>query len=767
MNDMNISRRGLLKTGGSLVVSVGLPVGSLALGSEAEARVQLRPLNPTQLDTYLAIDDQGLVTMFWGKMDMGQGTDTGMAMIVAEELDVPIDHVTVVQGDSNLCVDQGGASGSTGIQRSGVAFRNAAAEARRVLVEAAARELGADPATLTVTDGVVHSRDGSAADGLGYGDIIGGEHFNVTLEWNGSYGNGLEVKGIAEPKPVSEYKLIGTPVARKDVPGKILATRDYAHHVQVAGMMHGRMLRPPRANQVPEAVDEASIAGIPGARVVWRENLLGVVAETEWDAIRAAEQLAVTWSEPAEPAFPTDSAGLFEYMRSVEPVESHAGEERDVGDVEGAFGSAARVVEAEYEWPMQMHARMSPAFGLVDVRQDGLVTVWTDSQKPHDTRLGVANILGLPPESVHGIWLEGSGSYGRSDAGDGAMDAAVLSQAVGRPVRVQWSRHEGHAWGPKGPAAIHRMRAALDAEGNVLAYDFEARAFARQDVSPREAQPSATLAGHLLGFDLAPNANGGGFPDQSYSFPAMRFTDHSLPPLQERASPMRTAHFRDPSGPHTHYSTESFSDELALAVGMDPLEFRLKHVTDERDRAVLEAVAERYGWQQRVGPNPDARRGDVLVGRGIAYAQRNGSVNAIIADVEVNPATGVVWARKFTVASDHGLMINPRSLRNTIEGNIIQALSRTLFEEVEFDRDQVLAQDWSSYPILETPNVPEEIDIVFINRPEIGARGAGEPATRIPAAAVANAVFDATGVRIRRIPLTPERVKQALEQSAA
>jgi len=410
---------------------------------------------------------------------------------------------------------------------------------------------------------------------------------------------------------------------------------------------------------------------------------------------------------------------------------------------------------------------MSPAFGLVDVRRDGLVTVWTDSQKPQDTRLGVANILGLPPEAVHGIWLEGSGSYGRSDAGDGAMDAAILSQAVGRPVRVQWSRKEGHAWSPKGPAAIHRMRAALDAEGNVIAYDFEARALARQDVSAREAQPNATLAGHLLGFALAPNPNGGGFPDQSYAFPAMRFTDHSLPPLQDRASPLRTAHFRDPSGPHTHFSAECFSDEIALAVGMDPLEFRLKYVTDERDRAVLETVAERYGWQPRIGPNPDARRGDVLVGRGLAYAQRNAAVNAVIADVEVNPETGVVWARKFTIASDYGLMINPRSLRNTVEGNIIQALSRTLYEEVAFDRDRVLAEDWLSYPILESPDVPEEIDIVFINRPEIGARGAGEPATRLPAAAVANAVFDATGVRIRRIPLTPERVREALKQSAA
>jgi CO/xanthine dehydrogenase Mo-binding subunit len=301
----------------------------------------------------------------------------------------------------------------------------------------------------------------------------------------------------------------------------------------------------------------------------------------------------------------------------------------------------------------------------------------------------------------------------------------------------------------------------------MVGYDFLARSFARQDVSPRESHPSATLAGQLLGYELAPNNNGGGFPDQSYSFPAMRFTDMSLPPLQERASPMRTAHFRDPSGPHTHFSAESFIDEVAHATGADPLEFRLRHVTDPRDRAVIEAVAARHGWEPRVGPNPNARQGDILAGRGIAYAQRNGSVNAVIADVEVNPETGVVWVRKLTIASDHGLMVNPRSLRNTIEGNLIQALSRTLFEEVAFDRDRVLAEDWSSYPILETPQVPEEIDIVFINNPEVGVRGAGEPSTRVPAPAIANAVFDATGVRIRRIPLTPERVLEALRQSAA
>ncbi len=763
---LNVTRRGLIKSGGSLVVTMAVPPAALlATAGALEARVQHRPLNPAQLDTYLSIDENGMVTMFWGKMDMGQGTDTGMAMIVAEELDVPIDHVTVVQGDSNLCIDQGGASGSTGLQMSGVAFRNAACEARRVLVEMAAAGLDVPVSELTVTDGVVHRAGADAAEGVGYGDLIGGKHFNVAMNWNGNYGNGLNVEGQATPKHYSEYKLVGTPVARKDVPGKIMATRDYVHHIQVAGMMHGRMMRPPRANQVPQGYDEASIAHIPGAQVVWRDNFIGVVAETEWDAIRAQRDLQVDWSEPEDHAFPTDSAGLFAYMREAEPVATAARD--DVGEVDETFAAAAQVIEADYEWPMQMHARMSPAFGLVDVRSDGLATVWTDSQKPQDTQAGVAHILGLQRDAVHGLWLEGSGSYGRSDAGDGAMDAAILSQAVGRPVRVHWSRQEGHAWGPKGPAAIHTMRAALDADGNMIGYDFLARSFARQDVSPREAHPRATLAGQLLGYELAPNHNGGGYPDQSYAFPAMRFTDMSLPPLQERASPMRTSHFRDPGGPHTHFSTESFMDELAFATGVDPLEFRLRHVTDPRDREVLEAVAERHGWASRVGPNPDARQGDVLVGRGIAYAQRNGSVNAVIADVEVNPETGVVWVRKFTIASDHGLMVNPRSLRNTIEGNLIQALSRTLFEEVEFDRDRVLSEDWSSYPILEAEQVPEEIDIVFINRPEIGVRGAGEPSTRVPAPAIANAVFDATGVRIRRIPLTPERVREALRQSAA
>jgi CO/xanthine dehydrogenase Mo-binding subunit len=764
--ETNISRRGLMKAGGSLVVTLAVPPAALLAGAEsAEARVQFRGLNPAQLDTYLAIDADGMVTMFWGKMDMGQGTDTGMAMIVAEELDVPVDHVTVVQGDSNLCVDQGGASGSTGLQMSGVAFRNAACEARRVLVELAAAKLEVPAAELTVTDGMVHRVGAPAAEGVGYGDLIGGKHFNVAMEWNGNYGNGLNVVGQATPKPYSEYKIVGTPVARKDVRGKIMATRDYAHHMQVAGMMHGRMIRPDRANQVPVEVDESSIAHIPGARVVWRENLIGVVAETEWDAIRAQRELQVTWSEPEGHAFPVDSEGLFAYMREVEPV--NVNRRDDVGAVDETFANAAQVIEADYEWPMQMHARMSPAFGLVDIRRDGLATVWTDSQKPQDTQAGVARITGLPREAVHGIWLEGSGSYGRSDAGDGAMDAAVLSQETGRPVRVQWSRYEGHAWSPKGPAAIHKMRAALDADGNVVGYDFLARSFARQDVSPREATPSATLAGQLLGYPPAPNNNGGGFPDQSYSFPAMRFTDMSLPPLQESRSPMRTAHFRDPSGPHTHFSAECFIDEVAHAVGVDPLEFRLRHVTDDRDRAVIEAVAERYGWEPRVGPNPNARQGAVLAGRGIAYAQRNGSVNAVIADVEVQPETGMVWVRKFTIASDHGMIVNPRSLRNTIEGNLIQALSRTLYEEVQFDRDRVLAEDWSSYPILETPLVPEEIDIVMINRPEIGVRGAGEPSTRVPAPAIANAIFDATGVRIRRIPLTPERVREALQRSAA
>jgi nicotinate dehydrogenase subunit B len=391
-------------------------------------------------------------------------------------------------------------------------------------------------------------------------------------------------------------------------------------------------------------------------------------------------------------------------------------------------------------------------------------TVWTGSQKPHYGRNGVAKLLGLPPEHVRAIWIPGPGSYGRNDAGDAAMDAALLSRLVGKPVRVQYMRNEGTGWDPKGPAGVYRGRAGLDAQGNVVAYEFFGKGFTRQDVATNESDPKDTLAGQLTGFAPKPTVIFQ-VPAEAYDFANKRCGWECVAPLLDRASPLRTGHLRDPLGPETHFASESFIDEVAHATGADPVAFRLTYVRDPRHAAVIKAAAEKARWSPRPSPNPRAGQGNLMVGRGFSYTERNGTIVAAVAEVEVDRRSGRVWAKKFTVAHDCGLIINPKGLELTIEGNVVMAVSRTLFEEVAFDRNQVLSVDWTSYPILEIQDAPERIDIVLINRPELAPAGAGEPATRTVPAAIANAIFDATGVRIRRVPITPARVRAALARA--
>jgi nicotinate dehydrogenase subunit B len=417
------------------------------------------------------------------------------------------------------------------------------------------------------------------------------------------------------------------------------------------------------------------------------------------------------------------------------------------------------VIEAEYEWPFQSHACMGPACALVEIK-DGNVTCWTGSQKSHFVQEGIALSLGIPQEKVHAIWVTGPGSYGRSDADDAAADAAILAKAVGKPVRVQYTRDEGTGWDPKGPASIHKARAAIDASGNVIAYDFVSKGFSRIDVNTNGGKPWDTLAGQLQGVELK-SGNGFGVPAESYQFANKRLAWETIPPLLDRASPLRGAHLRDPVGPQIHFASESFMDEVAAALNLDPIEFRLRHIKDPRDVAVIKAAADKAGWQSRPSPRKD-QTGNKVSGRGIAYSQRNGTRVAIVAEVDIDRASGKIWARKFTVAHDCGQMINPDGLKYAIEGNIVQGVSRTLWEEVKFDSKNVTTVDWMTYPILDITETPETIDVVLINHPEIAPSGAGEPSIRPVAAAIANAIFDATGVRIRRVPFSPDRVKQAL-----
>jgi len=751
-----ISRRDFLKAAGALVVTISVPgTVASALSQSTDGKP---PLTPDELDSWIAVLPNGNVTAFFGKMDMGQGVDVAIAQMVAEELDVAFERVDVVMGDTALTCNQGGASGSTGIQFGGIALRNAAAEARRLLLEGASQRLSVPTEQLAIENGVIRSTT-DASRTISYGELVGGKYFNAKLDWNKRYGNPLAVHGKAQPKRPAEYKVVGRTFPQKIITEKVMGRLQYITDVKVDGMVHARVVRPPTAGCGPVSVDESSLKGIPGARVVKEKEFVAVIADREWDAVRAAEALKVTWAPPCTP-FPAMEK-LHDHIRQAKGIGSETPIKK--GDVDAALKSAERVIEVEYEWPLQSHASMGPACAIADIRADSGMLL-TGSQKPHYGRNGCSKLTGVPLDKMHAKWIPGPGSYGRNDAGDAAHDAALISKLVGRPVRLQYMRADATAWDPKGPAVVYRARAGLDAQGNVVAYDFFAKGFSRQDVIQTENDPKDTLAGQMTGYAPKPEII---FqtPAEKYEFANKRCGWECVAPLLARASPLRTAHFRDPLGAETHFASESFIDEIANAVGSDPVEFRLKYLKDPRHIAIVKAAADKAAWSARPYPNPNRGKGDVMTGRGFSYTERNGTLVAMVCEVEVDRRNGRVWAKKFTVAHDCGQIINPGGLRITIEGNVVQATSRTLFEEVQFDTNQVKSVDWASYPILDIADAPEAIDIVLINRPEIAPSGGGEPSTRTVPASIANAIFDATGIRLRKVPLTPQRMKAALDKA--
>jgi len=562
----------------------------------------------------------------------------------------------------------------------------------------------------------------------------------------------LALTSPAKVKTPDQYKIVGTSPKRFDVEGKVFATKPWVSDVRVAGMLHGRMIRPPVAGASVVAVDESSIAGIAGVKVVRKGDFIGVVAPKEWDAVKASRALKVTWSQVSDP-FP-DMAQLYDHIRKAPVTKSDKAEK---GNLEAAFAKAAKVVEAEYEWPFQSHASMGPGSAVADVRPDG-VTVWTGTQKPHFAAQGVAGVLGVPVEKVRAIWVTGPGSYGRNDAGDVTMDAAVLSQAVGKPVRVQYMRYEGHAWDPKAPASVHKGRAALDEKGNVLAIEFSSKGFSRLETNSTESDPGDTLAGMLLGHKGARTA-AFNLPDNAYTFENKRMSWETVAALLPGASPLRTSHMRDPLGPQITFASESFIDEVAYAANADPVEFRLRYLTEPRDIAAVKAVAAKADWKPGKAGTRRTRKGDIVTGRGIAYTQRTNTIVAIVADVEVNEKTGALRVPRVTVAHDCGLIINPDALTRVVEANVVQGLSRTIHEEVQFDRKTVKSVDWLTYPIVDITEAPAVIDVVLLNHPEAIPTGAGEASMRPLAAAIGNAIFEATGTRVRRAPLTPQHIK--------
>jgi CO/xanthine dehydrogenase Mo-binding subunit len=757
---LSLSRRWLLQASGALIVSAG-PLSLLrtseAQAAEAGFSAAKPALSPDQLDTWLAVSPDGSVTVFFGKIDNGQGTDVAIMQVVAEELDVPLDKVAIIMGDTASSVNLGGASNSSGIKLGAHQVRLAAAEARRVLVEAAAKKLGTDH--LIVENGVVIAANDPARR-VSYAELIGGRYFNQPLEWNHKIGNALEIKGKATPKKVADYRIVGKPAPRADVTGKVYGITDYVTDVRVPDMLHARTIHPPMAGGVPASVDEASIKGT-NARVVRVKDYVAVVAEREWDAVRAAQMLKVNWKGPKNP-FP-DQKDFYDHIRNAPPTKEKT--DVNVGDVDAAFKTAAKTISAEYEWPFQSHASMGPACAVVSIK-DGNATIFTGSQKPHYVGGGVAAVTGLDPKNIHAIWVPGPGNYGRNDADDTVAEAAVVSQATGRPVRLQNMRSDSTGWDPKAPAGVHAVRAAFDKDGNVIAYDLVAKAFSTLDVDAHAGKAADLWIGQVFGATTEKRVYAFNTPAESYKFANKRMKWQTVAPLLDRNSPLRSSHMRDTSGPQLHFASESFTDEMAYAAGIDPLAFRMKYLSKDRDKAALQAAIDKAGWTPHIAPQRIKGSGGTLIGRGIGYAERGGTVVAIVAEIEVDPATGRIWPRKMTVAHDCGMIVNPATLRMVIEGNIVQSSSRSLCEEVTFDRNSVSSVDWATYPILEMPDAPETIDVILIDRPDVASSGAGEPSTRPVAGAIANALFDATGVRLRRAPFTPERVKEALSRSA-
>jgi len=766
------SRRNFLKSSGALVLSCSI---SAVPGGNVLAQVAGEGPYPDpdylQLDTWIVIHPDNTATFFVGKTDGGQGTGTAFRQMMCDELDIAYDTTSLVMGSTDTTPDQGGSGGSDGIERDGWPMRRVAAEARRVLLDLASEHLETPVAELTVSDATI-SAGADTAKSVTYSELVGGQRFDIALTGN----NINATRGMADVKPVNELRVVGQSIQRYDIPAKVDGSLTWAVDVKLPGMVHARNVRPPVAGAMLRSIDESSVAEMPGfVRVISRGNYVAVICEREEQAINAARQLQADWAPPSEAPFPA-SDELFDYMRSVTPMSSHEADSQ--GDPDAALATADRVIEADYEVPIQGHTAIGPAHALADF-SGGQLTIYSNDMKSYGLRNGVAQFLDLPREQVRVVYMDGPQVYGRTAADDAGFEAAFLAHELGRPVRVQWMRDEETAWDTKGPAYTFKLRGGLDADGKVIALDYDARALDYNHLGYNV--PDTVLIAQLMGIRPESPAEGrAATPASKYAIPNRRLTAHvvSLPMIWE--TPLRTGNLRDPNGPQVTLAFESFIDELAAEAEADPVEFRLDMLTRSpeddlfrraRSLAAVRAAADAYGWDTRPSPNPRiaATAGPILPGRGIAYTYRSGTIAATIAEVEVNRETGRVWVKRLVCAHDCGLVINPGGLRQTVECAMLHGVSRALWEELQFDNEKVTSVDWTSHPSLRHSDTPESIDVVIVNgdpkpdRPDLPPYGAGEGGHKPMIAAIANAIHDATGVRLRRPPFRRERVLAALK----
>jgi nicotinate dehydrogenase subunit B len=754
---MTPSRRDFLKSCGALIVSFS----ATSLG-QGQFDTQPSHIDGKSLDSWLAISADGSITAYTGKCDFGQGIYTAQTQLVAEELCVSLARVKLVECDTSITPDQGTTSGSqttpTNFNSENLAL--AAATAREALLAMAARKLGSPVGTLSIADGVITGSTGRVR----YEELIGSKRFNLVLNQ------------AAKRRPSAQWTILGKPVPSLDLTALVTGQFEFVQSVRVPGMLHGRVVRPPEMGATVAAVEENSVRDL-SAKVVVRHNFVGVVAPTQHQAVAAARKLVVHWNPgPELPAQDT----FFDYLQKQPSQDALS---VDSEDVDAALSAATTIVHARYTYPYQMHGSVGTSCAVADVRGNR-ATVWSATQSAYPTRSVIAIMLGLPLENVRVIYTRGSGCYGLNGADAVSFDAALLSQAVGKPVRLQFSRQDEMMWENFGSACVIEHRAGLSPEGRITVWDRE-NWVASLGNRPGYDTPGNVISGMLTGYDPEPlhpgsaRAPRGKLRNQSNTVPAYvagcidgncggggtirseRVLTHTV------RSPFFTGPLRSPLRIQNTFANECFIDEVCAQAKADPVAFRLQHLQDPRVIGVVQAAARASHWDPRVSARTRAAASAVVTGRGIAcvgYEGQNGFA-ALVAEVDVNLGTGVVRPRRFIIALDCGPISNPNGLQNQIEGGLLQGMSRALVEEVTWDNRRVTSTDWETYTSLRLDYEMPIIESVFVTPENVAATGAGETAITLVPAAIGNAIFDATGARLRDLPFTPGRVKAALAQN--
>ncbi len=744
-----ISRRAVLAGTGALIVSCSLPrvsAGAAVKGSDAPLP---RPTLPGSLektpwiDAWIRIDADNTVTAFTGKAELGQGIRTALLQVVAEELDVAWDRLSLVTADTGRTPNEGFTAGSHSVQDSGTALRHAAAQARDILVAEAARRFHLPVDQLRAEAGSVRGPDGLQ---LTYGQLISSELLHA------------EAQPTSRLRDPSTLKVMGHPVPRVDIPGKVTGGPAYVHDMRLEGMVHARIVRPPSYHALLRAVDVNEVESMPGVMKVIRDgNFLAVVAQREFQAVKAMRVLtrAARWQERRD--------SLPNRLTVPQMLQRMAARDEVILERRLAPAAGKLTLHASYSRPYLSHGSIGPACAVAQWDAD-LMTIWTHTQGVFPDREAIAEMLSLRPEQVHCIHVQGAGCYGHNGADDAAADAALLAYALpGRPVRVQWMREQEHAWEPFGPAMLARVRASLDDSGSIVDWQYEVWSNTH---SMRPGPAGALLAAQHMAraFPIPeprpiPLPEGGGDRNALplYNLPNTHVTHHFLPEMPLRVSALRSL------GAYVNvFAIESFMDELAKSARLDPVDFRLRHLQDERARAVIHAAAADFGWSHRVADGDDC-------GCGFAFARYKNlaAYCAIAMQVRVEPESGRIRIERVSAAVDTGEVINPDGVRNQIEGAILQSLSWTLFERVTFDDTRITSVDWGGYPILRFSSVPEHVSVRVLERPGEPFLGCGEAAQGPAAAALANALAAATGQRWRDLPLDPARIKGSLHYESA